>query len=243
MGQGSTPLPRPQESQPSALALACNLRNQLPIMYLRPRVESLAGATVLPPLTPGVHLVPGFYPGRAGTACWLLPGLLRAPPPRLAGGVATPSHHLKWCRLDSECGRRRPERGALRYGCRHRRQVLAVAATAARSWLSRAVSGAWAQPATVLGPMEMRRTRPPAAQRCCAFLQRGYTEIDTVLESSDGQPGSTLGGLGLGPGGGDCIGNAPASHAPTAVRNDPLVPLLGRGHPLATPSSSDPVHA
>lgn len=91
MGQGSTPRPRPQESQPSALALACNLRYQLPIMYLRPRVESLAGATAPPLLTPGVHLVPGFYPGRAGTACWLLPGssALRpqgwraGPPPRV----------------------------------------------------------------------------------------------------------------------------------------------------------------
>lgn len=39
----------------------------------------------------GVHLVPGFYPGRAGTACWLLPGssALRpqgwraGPPPRV----------------------------------------------------------------------------------------------------------------------------------------------------------------
>lgn len=47
-----------------------------------------------------------------------------------------------------------------------------------------------------------------------AFLERGYTEIDQILEYSDSQPGSTLGGLGLGLGGGNCIGNAPAMHQP-----------------------------
>lgn len=86
---------KPQESQPSALAFACSLRNRLPITYLRPRAKSPARGTALPPLTPGVHMSRGFHPGRARTSCWLLPGLLRAPPPRPVGGADTPSLHLK----------------------------------------------------------------------------------------------------------------------------------------------------
>ncbi|XP_060235164.1 aflatoxin B1 aldehyde reductase member 3 isoform X1 [Meriones unguiculatus] len=61
-------------------------------------------------------------------------------------------------------------------------------------------------PATVLGAMEMGRgmdvTSSTASVR--AFLQRGYTEIDTAFMYGKGQSETILGGLGLGLGRSGC---------------------------------------
>lgn len=61
-------------------------------------------------------------------------------------------------------------------------------------------------PATVLGTMEMGRRMdvPASAASVRAFLERGYTELDTALMYGDGQSESILGGLGLGLGGDGC---------------------------------------
>ncbi|XP_049734063.1 aflatoxin B1 aldehyde reductase member 2-like [Elephas maximus indicus] len=70
---------------------------------------------------------------------------------------------------------------------------------------SQAVSGALARPATVLGTMGMGRSMDASAsaEAVHAFLERGHTELDTAFMYGDGQSESTLGGLGLGLGGGD----------------------------------------
>lgn len=71
-------------------------------------------------------------------------------------------------------------------------------------------------PATVLGAMEMGRgmdvTSSAASVR--AFLQRGYTEIDTAFLYGDGQSETILGGLGLGLGRSGCKGNHHICHPP-----------------------------
>lgn len=81
------------------------------------------------------------------------------------------------------------------------------AASATMSRASRS-SGDSALPATVLGTMEMgrRMDAPASAASVRAFLERGYTELDTALMYSDGQSESILGGLGLGLGGEGCRG-------------------------------------
>lgn len=102
-------------------------------------------------------------------------------------------------------------RAAVRSSRRPRQSEARPAASAAvMSRPLRATSGSPARPATVLGTMEMgrRMDAPASAAAVRAFLQRGYTELDTAFMYSDGQSESILGGLGLGLGGGDCRGNS-----------------------------------
>ena len=65
------------------------------------------------------------------------------------------------------------------------------------------------RPATVLGAMEMgrRMDKPSSIAAVRAFLDRGYTELDTAFIYADGQSETILGGMGLGLGGSNCKGN------------------------------------
>lgn len=94
--------------------------------------------------------------------------------------------------------------------CVRRSGPLQVHTAVTMSQPSRGVVGPHARPATVLGTMEMgrRMDAPTSAKAVRAFLERGYTELDTAFIYSDGQSETILGGLGLGLGGGDCRGNA-----------------------------------
>ncbi|XP_048077944.2 aflatoxin B1 aldehyde reductase member 4-like [Ursus arctos] len=62
------------------------------------------------------------------------------------------------------------------------------------------------RPATVLGAMEMgrRMDKPSSIAAVRAFLDRGYTELDTAFIYADGQSETILGGMGLGLGGSNC---------------------------------------
>lgn len=65
------------------------------------------------------------------------------------------------------------------------------------------------RPATVLGTMKMglRMDAPSSVAAVRAFLDRGYTELDTAFIYADGQSETILGGMGLGLGGSDCKGD------------------------------------
>ncbi|KAK7803860.1 hypothetical protein U0070_021531, partial [Myodes glareolus] len=81
-----------------------------------------------------------------------------------------------------------------------------------------------AQPATVLGALEMGRRMDPTSSAAAvqAFLKRGHTEIDTAFVYAEGQSETILGGLGLGLGRSGCKAR---THVASPCLDSGLLPL------------------